>query len=74
VTLEDLDVEIHLAKEGQVIEKNARSQAKLVHGIQGVIARNYIDNLREEVRKGMREKAEQGSIPAVLPGISQQQN
>lgn len=67
VTLEDLDVEIHLAKEGQVIEKNARSQAKLVHGIQVVIARNYIDNLREEVRKGMREKAEQGIYPSRIP-------
>ena len=67
VTLEDLDVEIHLAKEGQVIEKNARSQAKLVHGIQVVIARNYIDDLREEVRKGMREKAEQGIYPSRPP-------
>jgi site-specific DNA recombinase len=67
VTLEDLEVEIHLAKEGQVIGKNARSQAKLVHGIQVVIARNYIDNLREEVRKGMREKAEQGIYPSRPP-------
>jgi site-specific DNA recombinase len=67
VTLEDLEVEIHLAKEGQIIEKNARSQAKLVHGIQVVIARNYIDNLREEVRKGMREKAEQGIYPSRPP-------
>src|SRR5712692_11090853 len=60
VTLEDLDVEIHLPKEGQVISKDSKSQAKLVHGIQVVIARNYIENLREEVHKGMREKAEQG--------------
>src|SRR5256885_5787350 len=67
VTLEDLEVEIHLAKEGQVIEKNARSQAKLMHGLQVVIARNYIDNLREEVRKGMREKAEQGIYPSRPP-------
>src|SRR2546427_2241308 len=67
VTLEDLEVEIHLAKEGQIIEKNARSQAKLVHGIQVVIARNYIENLREEVRKGMREKAEQGIYPSRPP-------
>jgi len=40
VTLEDLDVEIHLPKEGQVISKDAKSQAKLVHGIQVVVARN----------------------------------
>ena len=67
VTLEDLEVEIHLAKEGQVIEKNARSQAKLMHGLQVVMARNYIDNLREEVRKGMREKAEQVIYPSRPP-------
>jgi len=67
VTLEDLDVEIHLPKEGQVISRNAKSQAKLVHGIQVVIARNYIENLREEVKKGMREKAEQGIYPSRPP-------
>ncbi len=67
VTLEDLDVEIHLPKEGQVISRNAKSQAKLVHGIQVVIARNYIENLREEARKGMREKAEQGIYPSRPP-------
>src|ERR1700756_4662155 len=73
VTLEDLDVEIHLPKEGQVISKDSKSQAKLVHGIQVVIARNYIENLREEVRKGMREKAEQGIYPS-RPPIGYQNN
>src|ERR1700693_1243568 len=67
VTLEELDVEIHLPKEGQIISKDSKSQAKLVHGIQLVIARNYIENLREEVRKGMREKAEQGVYPSRPP-------
>ena len=67
VTLEDLEVEIHLPKEGQVISKDSKSQAKLVHGIQVVIARNYIENLREEVKKGMREKAEQGIYPSRPP-------
>jgi DNA invertase Pin-like site-specific DNA recombinase len=67
VTLEDLDVEIHLPKEGQVISKDSKSQAKLVHGIQLVIARNYIENLRDEVRKGMREKAAQGIYPSRPP-------
>jgi site-specific DNA recombinase len=52
VTLEDLDLEIHLVKEGQVISKDAKSQAKLIHGMQLVLARNYIENLREEVKKG----------------------
>ena len=67
VTLEDLDIEIHLPKEGQIISKDSKSQAKLVHGIHVVMARNYIDNLREEVRKGMREKAEQGIYPSRPP-------
>ena len=34
VTLEDLDIETHLVKEGQIISKDAKSQAKLIHGIQ----------------------------------------
>jgi site-specific DNA recombinase len=67
VTLEEMDVEIHLPKEGQIISKDAKSQAKLVHGIQVVIARNYIENLKEEVKKGMREKAEQGIYPSRPP-------
>jgi DNA invertase Pin-like site-specific DNA recombinase len=67
VTLEDLGVEIHLPKEGQVLNKESKSQAKLVHGIQLVIARNYIENLREEVKKGMREKASQGIYPSRPP-------
>src|ERR1700675_3310870 len=32
VTLEDMGVEIHLPKEGQIISKAARSQDKLLHG------------------------------------------
>ena len=67
VTLEELNVEVHLPKEGQVISKDSKSQTKLVHGIQLVIARNFIENLREEVRKGMREKAEQGIYPSRPP-------
>src|SRR5690349_872945 len=63
VTLEDLDIEIHLVKEGQIISKDAKSQTKLIHGMHLVLARHYIENLREEVKKGMREKAEQGMYP-----------
>src|ERR1700722_4502858 len=67
VTLEELDVEIHLPKEGQIISKSSRSQDKLLHGIQLVIAKNYIENLKEEVSKGMREKAAQGIYPSRPP-------
>ncbi len=67
VTLEDVNAEIHFLKEGQVISKNSRSQDKLAHGLHLLIARNYVENLREEVKKGMREKAEQGIYPGRAP-------
>jgi site-specific DNA recombinase len=67
LTLEDMNVEIHLPKEGQIISRDSRSQAKLIHGIHVVLARNYIENLKEEVKKGMREKAEQGIYPSRPP-------
>jgi hypothetical protein len=38
-----------------------------MHGIKVLMAKNYIDNLSEETRKGMKEKAEQGFWPSVAP-------
>jgi site-specific DNA recombinase len=67
LTLEDMNTEIHLPKEGQVISKESKSQSKLIHGIHIILARNYIENLKEEVKKGMREKAEQGIYPSRPP-------
>ena len=67
VTLEDLETEIHFVKENQVLSKYSRSQDKLTHGLHLLIARNYVENLREEVIKGMHEKAEQGVIPGRAP-------
>ena len=67
VTLEDLDLETHLVKEGEVLSKDARSHVKFIHGIKVLMAKNYIDNLGEEVKKGMRQKAEQGNFPSVAP-------
>ncbi len=64
VTLEDLEIEIHLPKEGQVISKDAKSQAKLVHGIQVVIARNYIENLREASARGCARRPSRVSTRA----------
>jgi DNA invertase Pin-like site-specific DNA recombinase len=67
VTLEELDAEIHLVKENEIISKESRSHAKFIHGIKVLMAKNYIDNLSEEVKKGMREKAEQGDYPSRAP-------
>jgi DNA invertase Pin-like site-specific DNA recombinase len=38
-----------------------------MHGIKVLMAKNYIDNLSEEARKGMQEKAEQGIWPTGAP-------
>ena len=67
VTLEDLDIAVHFVKEGQVISKDSKSQAVLVYGFNLVMARHYSNNLREEVKKGMREKAAQGIFPGFAP-------
>ena len=67
ITLEKLDTEIHFAKTGNVLSKNAKAQTKFMHGIEVVSAKYYSDNLREEVIKGMREKAEQGIYPGHAP-------
>jgi site-specific DNA recombinase len=67
VTLDELDIEIHLVKEGIVLSRESRSSEKFVHGIKVLMAKNYIDNLSEEARKGMQEKAEQGIWPTGAP-------
>src|ERR1700692_4951586 len=64
VTIDELDTEIHLPKEGVVLSRDSRSSEKFMHGIKVLMAKNYIDNLSEETRKGMHEKAEQGLWPS----------
>src|SRR6266404_8278806 len=67
VTLDDLDLEIHLVKENVILSWDSRSSEKFMHGIKVLMAKNYIDNLSEEVKKGMLEKAEQGQYPSKAP-------
>ena len=57
-------VEIHFIKESVVLTPDSRSSEKLAHEIKVVLAKNYIDNLSEETRKGMLEKARQGIWPS----------
>jgi site-specific DNA recombinase len=65
--IEKKGVEIHLVKEGRLIGKDSRSQDKFMHDIHVAVAKNYVENLKEEVKKGMREKAEQGIYPGRAP-------
>ena len=67
VILEDYELNIHLVKEGQIISKDSRSHEKFIHGIKVLMAKNFIDNLSEEVKKGLKEKAAQGGYPGSAP-------
>lgn len=67
VTVDELDLSIHFVKENIVLAPDSRSSEKFLHGIKVLMAKNYIDNLSEEVRKGMLEKAEQGIWPSAAP-------
>ena len=67
VTIDDLDIVIHLVKENEVLSRKSQSHQKFIHGIKVLMAKNYIDNLSEETRKGMIEKAEQGFYPSTAP-------
>ena len=67
VTLEDYDLEVHLVKESTVISKNSKSHDKFIHGIKVLMAKNYIDNLSEEISKGLKEAVEEGYWPFKPP-------
>jgi len=67
VTIDELDVNVHFVKESVVLSPDSHSSEKFVHGIKVLMAKQYVDNLGEEVKKGMREKAEQGIWPSKAP-------
>jgi len=67
VTIDGLGVEVHLVKEGALISDESRSSEKFMHGIKVLMAKNYVDNLSEEVRKGMNQKAAEGHWPSSAP-------
>ncbi|MBK9649639.1 MAG: recombinase family protein [Deltaproteobacteria bacterium] len=60
VVLDELGVELHLVKEGVVISEHSKSAEKFMHGIKVLMAKNYSDNLSEEVKKGLYQKASEG--------------
>ena len=49
ITVDDLDIAVHFAKENAVVSQASRSSDKFLHGIKVLMAKNYVDNLSEEV-------------------------
>src|SRR3989344_3077161 len=64
---DDEERQVHLVKDSLILHKNSRSQEKLNWGIRILFAKNYIDNLSEEVKKGQKEKIAQGWLPTKPP-------
>lgn len=69
VIIDELGITVFLVKENEIIGKDASSHQKFIHGIKVLMAKNYIDNLSEEVRKGLKEKAESGIYPCSHPPL-----
>jgi len=67
VLIDELGLEVHLVKENEVLSKSSSSHQMFVHGIKVLVAKNHIDNLKEETRKGMLKKARSGYFPSNSP-------
>lgn len=52
VKVDHLGVELHFVKDGMVISESSKSQDKFMHGIRVLMAKNYVDNLSEEIQIG----------------------
>jgi site-specific DNA recombinase len=67
VSVDDLGLTLHFPKENVILTPTSNSNEKFMHGIKVLMAKNYLDNLSEEVRKGIKEKCEQGIWPSMAP-------
>ncbi|MBL4847741.1 MAG: recombinase family protein [Planctomycetes bacterium] len=65
--LDEVDgLRIHLVKESRVID-DKNSASNFQHGLQVLLARQFVDNLREESAKGLDAKAALGMWPRRAP-------
>ncbi len=63
VTIDELNIEIHFVKDNRIIGKDSKPSDKFVHDIETAQARFYLNNLSQEVKKGMHQKALSGKYP-----------
>ena len=66
-TIDESIYSLHLVKEHKILSPKSTSSEKLEHGFKVLIAKNYIDNLREETQKGRRKKIEEGYFIGQVP-------
>ena len=65
--LENTSREVHCVKESFVLSHNTKAHENLVWDMKVAIARFYINNLSEEVKKGQEGKATDGWLPTKPP-------
>ena len=53
-------LEIHFVKENEILSEKSRSSIKFMIGMRVLMAKQYIENLAEESKKGLDERIEQG--------------
>ncbi len=54
------DLRIHLVKEHEILDKESNSHANTLHAVKVLFAKQFLDNLREEIQKGCAIKAKKG--------------
>lgn len=64
---EDDKRQLHFVKQNLVIHQDAKSDEKFRWDIEIVLAKKFIANLSEEVKKGQKEKIAQGWLPTKAP-------
>ena len=67
VTIDNLPLDIHFVKENCIVSPNSHSSEKFMHLIKVGMARQYIQNLSEEVKKGLTQKAKEGYVTGKQP-------
>lgn len=60
---------LHLPKNGLILHKHSTSQDRFMWDIYVAVAKQYTNNLREEVHKGVMEKLRQGWYPGTRPPV-----
>jgi DNA invertase Pin-like site-specific DNA recombinase len=63
----DNDAEVHKVKENMVISRDSKSFELFIDGLNALLAKRYVDNLSEEVRKGRRQKVLAGGWHTLAP-------
>jgi len=60
-------LQTHFVRTGRVLDENSSADREFEHGLQVLLAKRYVDNLREESAKGLDAKAALGMWPRRAP-------